>query len=359
MASPCTCCRCTFRGPRTGDGGDVAPQWRTNVLGSDPDVGSRAPPAVRRGRVARAAGDMCGSVLISSDLGRAIVARPDRPARRRLPAACITSASQRRFIDAFGERVVPKWPDDDRSHERRVVEERGDLLPRRRDLPRLERRLRHRPDRARRAHRLPGRHRCEGCLWLMPFYPSLVTTATTSPRLLPGVDERLGSWASSRPDPHGQGPGAAGHRRPRREPHVGPASVVPEGSRVRRVRRSVTTTCGRRAALRSAPTSYSPARAGDSIWSWDDQGRAVVPASLLLPPTRPEHLEPRGEGQITRRSPDSGSSSASTGSGSTPCRSCSKAARSLATSVSTRHDFLEDFRSFVGRRKGDAACSAR
>ena len=77
--------------------------------------------------------------------------RVDRGARRARASTRSTSTTSARssgaFIDAFGEHVLPRAVRT-QGHQRPVVEERGRLLPRRRDVPRLRRRRLRRPRRA-------------------------------------------------------------------------------------------------------------------------------------------------------------------------------------------------------------------
>ena len=115
--------------------------------------------------------------------------------------------------------------------QRPVVEERGHLLPGRRDLPRLRRRRRRRLRRADPPGRLPGRAR-RHLLWLMPFYPSPNRDDGYDVSDYFGVDERLGSPGGlRRVRAHGQRPRDQGDRRPGRQPHLRPASLVPVRAR--------------------------------------------------------------------------------------------------------------------------------
>ena len=98
----------------------------------------------------------------------------------------------RPFIEAFGEQVLPSSRHDAQGDQRRLVEERGGLLPRRRDLPGFQRgRLRRPPGLCERVDYLTGLG--IDCLWLMPFMPSCQRDDGYDITDFYGVDPRLGT----------------------------------------------------------------------------------------------------------------------------------------------------------------------
>ncbi len=148
-------------------------------------------------------------------------------------STCTTSArSRRRSSTCSATKVLPQLEADRTvrltQHRRPVVEERGRLLPGRRDLPRQRRRRR--GDFAGLTQRID--HLAElgvTCLWLMPFYPTPDRDDGYDITDFYGVDPRLGTLRRPRRvRPHRARPGHAGDRGPGREPHLRPASVVPE-----------------------------------------------------------------------------------------------------------------------------------
>ena len=83
------------------------------------------------------------------------------------------------------------------------------------------------------------------CLWLMPFYPTPDRDDGYDITDFYGVDARLGTpRRPRRADPHRARPRHAGDRRPRRQPHLGPAPVVPGGALEPDVAATATGTCG-------------------------------------------------------------------------------------------------------------------
>ena len=109
---------------------------------------------------------------------------------------------------------------------------------------------------------------------------------------------------------HGPRPRHPRDRRPRRQPHLRPASLVPVGALQPRLALPRLLRLGRReAARRSRATSSSPT-SEESNWAWDEAGRPVLPAPLLLPPARPQRRQPRrprrarpGHGLLDRAGP--------------------------------------------------------
>ena len=149
------------------------------------------------------------------------------------------------------------------------------------------------------------------CLWLMPFYPSagpgrrLRHHRLLRRRPAAGHPRRL-----RRVRPHRAGPRHPGDRRPGRQPHLGPAPVVPAGAQQPRLAVPRLVRLGRRAAAdapagrRRSPTRR---RASGQLRRGD---RPVLPAPLLQAPARPQRRQPRG---ARRDRPDHRASGCSSG----------------------------------------------
>ena len=172
------------------------------------------------------------------------------------------------------------------------------------------------------------------CIWLMPFQPSPNRDDGYDITDYYGVDERLRvARRLRRADPDREGPRDARDRRPRREPHVGQAPVVPRREYVADLAVPGLLRVGGRAARRTEePRSSSPTPRTAS-------GRGTRrPASTTCryyshqPDLNIANPKVRGG----NGSSASGSSSASTASGWTPCRSSSRRAASRARWTSTR-----------------------
>ena len=148
------------------------------------------------------------------------------------------------------------------------------------------------------------------CIWLLPMYPS--------PLRDDGYD--IADFYDVHPDygtrrrlPDARRRGApARHprdRRPRRQPHLRPTT---RGSRRRAragSRRSATATSGRDTDDRYQDARIIFVDTEVSNWTWDPIAGAVLLASLLLAPARPELRQPRGAGRDARRRCASGSTS--------------------------------------------------
>ena len=153
---------------------------------------------------------------------------------------------------------------------------------------------------------------------------------------------------------HRDGPRHAGDRRPRRQPHLRRASVVPGGALVARRRRGATGTSG----ATSRPTEPGGPRV-------PGQGDLQLAATTGRPGEYYLHrfyrfqpdlniANPAVRDEICKHRRRSGSRSASPASAWTPCRSCSRPTGSPSTWTATRKRWLRSLRSFVGRRSGDA-----
>ena len=179
--------------------------------------------------------DVRDSVLVSSDLGQhaawldeTLELGVDRLYLHHVPKP------QAAFIEAFGDKVLPQltdrpWPNEHADHQRPVVEERRHLLPRRRDVPRLERRRHRRSRRVVRADRLPGRHRRHHHLADALLPDARPRRRLRHHRLLRRRSPAGDAGRVRRGRPDGARSWVAGRHRPRRQPHLRPPSVVPVG----------------------------------------------------------------------------------------------------------------------------------
>ena len=153
--------------------------------------------------------------------------------------------------------------------------------------------------------------------------------------------------------PHRQGPRHAGHRRPRRQPHLRPAPVVPERPRAAATRRSATSTSGATSRRPSSRRSSSPTRRTASGSTTSRPASTTCTSSTSTSPTSTSPT--RGSATRSRRSWASGSSWGCRASASTPSRSSWRPTASTTPTRSspTRTRYLRDLRSFLGRRSGD------
>ena len=173
------------------------------------------------------------------------------------------------------------------------MEERGDLLPRRRDVPRLGRRRHRRHPRPDGAHRLPGGDR--GQLPVADAVPALpqprrrlrrhrLLRRRSAARLARGLRDA---------DPDREGSRDARDHRHGREPHLGQAPVVPRGAVLARQPVPRLLRLARPADAHVEGLDRVPGRRGQHL-GLRREGRAVVPPSLLLAPARPEHRQRAG-----------------------------------------------------------------
>ena len=176
-----------------------------------------------------------------------------------------------------------------------MVEERGHLLPRRRDLPRQRRRRLRRPPRADRADRLPRRARRDAASGSCPSTRRRTATTATTSSTSTAVDPRLGTlgdFVEMVRTARDRGIRViadlvVNHTSDR--PPVVPAARARPRLPVPRLLR----VARREAAPRSRATSCSPTRR-TSNWAWDEQAGPVLPAPLLLRPARPQRRQPGG-----------------------------------------------------------------
>ena len=133
------------------------------------------------------------------------------------------------------------------------------------------------------------------CLWLMPFYPTGDRDDGYDITDFYGVDPRLGTHgdlvevvrtANDR--------GHAGHRRPRRQPHLEQAPVVPLGRVVGRTRRYRDFYVWRSDPPPDTSKEVVFPDKENSIWQLSDEDRRVVPAPLLQAAARPQRHRPEG-----------------------------------------------------------------
>ncbi|CAA9471689.1 MAG: GH13_16 / GH13_36 / GH13 / GH13_31 / GH13_ 17 / GH13_4 / GH13_23 / GH13_29 / GH13_40 / GH13 _30 / GH13_35 / GH13_20 / GH13_2 / GH13_34 / GH1 3_1 / GH13_18 / GH13_21 / GH13_19 / GH13_26 / GH13_37, partial [uncultured Solirubrobacteraceae bacterium] len=178
-------------------------------------------------------------------------------------------------------------------HERPVVEERALLLPGRADLPGLRRRRLRRPAGPHRADRLPRRDRRD-----VPVAHAVLPVPRARRRLRHHGLLRGGPQAR---DPRGHGrarahrarPRDPRHRRPRRQPHLGPSPVVPGRAVLARLALPRLLRLARRQAGGEAGRPRLP-RPGGLQLGLGRAGRPVVPAPLLHRAARPQRGQPEG-----------------------------------------------------------------
>ena len=125
-------------------------------------------------------------------------------------------------------------------------------------------------------------------------------------------------------------------RRPRHEPHVDRPPVVPGVALERRTTPSATGTSGPTPSTRYEDARIIFTDTETSNWTWDDAGRRVLLAPLLLPPARPQLRQPRGPGGDARGPALLARPRASTASASTPCPTCTSATAPTARTCPRR-----------------------
>ena len=109
------------------------------------------------------------------------------------------------------------------------------------------------------------------CIWLMPFYPTADLDDGYDITEHYGIDPRLGLVRRlHRVRPHGPRPRHAGDRRPRRQPHVRPAPVVPGGPPQPRVAVPRLLRLARRDPRRRPEGEVFPGDQG-GLWTWDPE----------------------------------------------------------------------------------------
>ncbi|CAA9315885.1 MAG: GH13_16 / GH13_36 / GH13_31 / GH13 / GH13_ 17 / GH13_40 / GH13_29 / GH13_23 / GH13_30 / GH1 3_4 / GH13_35 / GH13_20 / GH13_2 / GH13_1 / GH13 _19 / GH13_26 / GH13_21 / GH13_34, partial [uncultured Gemmatimonadaceae bacterium] len=182
---------------------------------------------------------------------------------------------------------------------RALVQARHRLLARRGDLPGLRRRRHRRLRRADGPARLPeqpGRH--------LPLAAAVLPLAEPRQRLrrhrlLRGRPAPRHARRLRRLHPRGARAGHPRPGRPRGEPHLGPAPLVPGRARRPAVQVPELLRVGKRAPRELARGGGVPRRAGGRLVV-RRAGRDVVHAPVLPPPARPEPRQPRG----VRRDPE-------------------------------------------------------
>ena len=128
-------------------------------------------------------------------------------------------------------------------------------------------------------------------LWLAPFQPSPRRDDGYDITDYYGVDRTLRLRRRLRRI-HARGgqPRHPRHHRPRREPHLRPASLV-RGARAPR-RAHATGTCGRRSGRRTGDRHRLPRRADATTWTLRHAGRRVLLPPLLRLRARSQHGQP-------------------------------------------------------------------
>ena len=174
-----------------------------------------------------------------------------------------------------------------------MVEERGDLLRRRRDLLRLRRRRHRRPGRADPAHGLPRRARRD-----LPVADAVLPDAGPGRRVRRDRPVRGGQPARHARRPrragaHGERPRHPRDRRPRRQPHLRPAPVVQGGPAQQGQPLPRLLRLALRPAAGHLRQGRLPGQGGQHLGARRAH-RRVVPAPLLLPPARPQLRQPGG-----------------------------------------------------------------
>ena len=260
---------------------------------ADP-VGPAHRRGVRRGRALRAAR---GRAQRGARLGRPRAARspgcrssPSSASRR---STSTTSARTSTRSSTPSGSACSRGCDEGQGHQRPLVEERGPLLPRRRDVPGLRRRRLRRPPGPDRAHRLPRRHRR-----LVPVADAVLPLAAQGRRLR---HLRLLRRRPAARDPrrlrraraHRARPRHPRDRRPGDEPHLRPAPVVPGRARRQGLALPRLLRLGRREAAGEARRPRLPRQGGLQL-GVGRGGGPVLPAPLLLAPARPQHGQPGG-----------------------------------------------------------------
>ena len=135
-------------------------------------------------------------------------------------------------------------------------------------------------------------------IWLMPFQTSPCRDDGYDISDYYSVDPRYGTLGDFVEFTHGAQ--AARHprdHRPRRQPHLRPASMVPGGAPRSRTRDIATGTCGRRRSRANAHKGMVFPGVQKTTWSYDSVARRLVLPPLLRFPARPQHLEPARAGR--------------------------------------------------------------
>ena len=135
----------------------------------------------------------------------------------------------------------------------------------------------------------------------MPFYPDArPRRRLRHHRLLRGRPAARHARRLRRVHAHRARPRDAGDRRPRRQPHLGPAPVVPVGAPQSRARRTATSTSG--------ATTSRPTPAGEVVFPDEEdehlavrrRGRASTTCTASTAPARPQHRQRRVRDEIAK-----------------------------------------------------------
>ena len=135
--------------------------------------------------------------------------------------------------------------------------------------------------------------------------------------------------------------------------------MVPGRARDPRLARTGTSTSGATRSREEKPGDVVFPDEENSIWAWDEEAGALVPAPLLLPSARPQRGQPTRCATRSRRSRASGSNSAVDGFRVDAAPYLVEPTGPDARTRSDPHDLLRYLRRYVSRRNGDADADRR
>ena len=135
-------------------------------------------------------------------------------------------------------------------------------------------------------------------IWLMPFQPSPGRDDGYDISDYYGVDPRYGTLGDFVEFTHGcQAARHARDHRPRRQPHLRPAPLVPGGARATRIRRYRDWYVWSEKKPANANKGMVFPGVQKSTWTLRQGSRRLVLPPLLRFPARPQHVEPAGAGR--------------------------------------------------------------
>ena len=149
--------------------------------------------------------------------------------------------------------------------------------------------------------RLPARPRRHRDLAdAVPAVARHATTATTSPTTTASIRATARSATSSSSPTARKQRGIRVHHRPRRQPHLRPASLVPGGAAATRIASTATGTSGRRRSRRTPTRAWCFPGVQKTTWTRDTEARRVLLPPLLRVPARPQHANPEVQAEILK-----------------------------------------------------------